>query len=158
MKKKSGKSADHTYVFNTLTNFQYETHQTTGNGNVEGWFVTNNETEMNQLLAGYKHLRPLWASSISISASSSVVQCSSRRRTVRAAAPVAAFSLSKKSKWLKRWQKPVRLKREKEAIERLARSKPRTESVVVWVEWAKQSKLKRELRIVVVNDGENLVK
>ena len=158
MKKKSGKSADHTYVFNTLTNFQYETHQTTGNGNVEGWFVTNNETEMNQLLAGYKDLRPLWASSVSISASSSVVQCSSRRRTVRAAAPVAAFSLSKKSKWLKRWQKPVRLKREKEAIERLARSKPRTESVVVWVEWAKQSKLKRELRIVVVNDDENLVK
>ena len=45
--------------------------------------------------------------------------------------PAAASSLSKKSKWLKRWQKPVRLKGEKEAIERLARSKPRTESVVV---------------------------
>jgi len=43
MKKKYGKSADHTYVFNTLTNFQYEAHQTTGNGNVEGWFATNNE-------------------------------------------------------------------------------------------------------------------
>ena len=62
----------------------------------------------------------------------------------RRATPVAAFSLSKKSKWLKRWQKPVRLKREKEAIERLARSKPRTELVAVWVEWAKQSKLKRD--------------
>ena len=41
MKKKYGKSADHTYVFNTLTNFQYEAHQTIGNGNVEGRFVAN---------------------------------------------------------------------------------------------------------------------
>ena len=97
--------------------------------------------DLQQITNWNEHLRPLWASSIS--ASSSVVQCSSRRRTVHAA-PVAAFSLSKKSKWLKRWQKPVRLKREKEAIERLARSKPRTELVVVWVEWAKQSKLKRD--------------
>ena len=64
--------------------------------------------------------------------------------SARHAEPVAAFSLNKKSTWLKRWQKPVRRKREKEAIERLARSKPRTELVVVWVEWAKQSKLKRD--------------
>jgi hypothetical protein len=54
---------DHTYAFNSLTNFEYEANTMTGNGNHENFlkiiFKIREITLMNLFLAGFGYLEPL---------------------------------------------------------------------------------------------------